>query len=73
MELPFLKNKNKYAGGGGPMEREPDSSSPDQMIEMVADELMSAMEKKDRAALIDALRAFVTLIQNEDQDEEMPS
>lgn len=52
------------------VEREPDESSPDQMIEMVADELMDAVHKKDRAGLVHALRAMVLMIQDEDKEQD---
>lgn len=62
MELPFLKNK-KNQGGGGPTVRE--SESPD-LMSGVLDELIQAIETKDKALLIDALRAVILHVQDED-------
>lgn len=69
-ELPFLKNKkNQGIGGPSTVQREPDDGSSD-LLGMVADELLSAFEKKDKEALIHALRAFVLMIQDEDQEQD---
>ncbi len=72
MELPFLKNKRRNDGGGGPVaeiEREPDSSGPSQMLESVADEILDAYHRGDQRALFEALSAFVLMTQDEDQSD----
>lgn len=66
MELPWLKNKNKYAGGGG-VERDSDESNPNKLIEAVAEELLSAWDRKDRSGFREALRAFVLMIKDQDR------
>lgn len=67
-ELPFLKNKNKNQGGGGPVERKPDSFSGDHLLGLISEEFLSALEKKDRQGLIQSLRAFVLHVKDEDQN-----
>lgn len=42
----------------------------DDLLEQVAHELMEAIEKKDKALLIEALRALVLHIQDEDQKQD---
>lgn len=65
-DLPFLRNKNKYAGGGGPieMEREPDGDT--DLSDHIVDEFLEAIETKNKALLKDALKALVFHIQDED-------
>lgn len=78
MEIPFLKNKNKNAGGGAPIERvaapthENDMSN-DDMMDHVASEFIQAIETKNHKLLREALSALVAHIQSEDeqQDEAM--
>ena len=73
-DLPFLKNKNKAGGGAsGPIERESDATHPDKLIEMVADELLSAFERKNHAGFMEALRALVLMIQDEDREQDAAS
>ncbi len=67
MELPFLKKKNQ-GGGGGTIERDADSSSPDKLIEMVAEELMDAFHRKDQQGFMHALRAFISMMKDKDED-----
>jgi len=68
MELPWLKNKNKNQGGGSSIERYPDEgTSTDRLIDMVADELLAALQARDRAGFREALHAFVSVIQEEDE------
>lgn len=69
MELPFLKNKNQ--DGGGVMARTaPDGKSDSDLMDGVAQELLSAIEKKDIRALREALEALVLHIQDEDQEQD---
>lgn len=70
MEIPYLKKKNKQGGGGPPIERVSDSTHPDKLISMVAEEMLEAFEKKDRAGFMAALRAFVLMIQDEDEEQD---
>lgn len=68
MELPFLKNKNRNQGGGGPIEVTRDGSSDSKLLESITTEFLTAIEKKDRASLKEALRAFMLLMKSEDSD-----
>lgn len=65
-ELPFLKNKNKNSGGGGPIKRDSESASPAKLIDSAASEFLDALIKRDRASVIQSLRAFVMMAQSED-------
>ena len=70
MELPFLKKKNKQ-GGGPALERvadptNADRNSMDDVMSQVWDELLQAIETKDKALGMDALTALVLHIQDED-------
>lgn len=67
MELPFLKNKNKQAGGAGVVERKSESKSNEQMLEMVAGEMLDAYDRKDTVAMRQAIKAFVLMINDEDE------
>lgn len=43
----------------------------DELMGHVADELLEAFEKKDRELLMDALRALVLQIQDEDREQDL--
>lgn len=47
---------------------EPDDSSI--MLDMVADEFLTAIERKDKKLLCDALRALVMHVQDEDREQD---
>lgn len=64
MELPFLKNKQKMASGGV-LTSSDTSPSP---LPMIADELMDALQKKDKKAAVDALRAFLLFTHQNSED-----
>jgi hypothetical protein len=70
MEIPFLKNKHKKNdGGGGPIPTQhvsPDGKSDSALMDDVAQELLSAIEKKDVRALRQSLEALVLHIQDAD-------
>lgn len=70
MELPFLKNKKNQGGGGPAVSRDPDESNDSDLMDQVMDELFSAFEKKDKALALDALRAIILHVQDEDQTQE---
>lgn len=75
MEIPFLKNKTKNQGGGGPsIERTAapthEDSMGDDLMDQVADELLHAIETKNKKALRDALTALVLHIQDEDEKQD---
>jgi len=58
-----LHNADKYADGG---EAESDDSDMDDMMSQCADEMLQAIEHKDKKMLMDALEALVLHIQSED-------
>lgn len=74
--LPFLKNK-KEGSVSAPVdviEREPDEGSNDfEMLDAIAEDMISAMHSKDKKLLKSALEALVEHIQNADeiQDESL--
>lgn len=63
-----VKRKN-MAEGGDPMEQDDNRV----MLEQCADEMLQAIESKDKSMLLDALSALVAHIQMQDQtqDQEM--
>ena len=65
-EIPYLKNKENQQGSGTAMVRVGEAKGEDQMLEMVVDDLMKGLERKDRQLVIDAITAFCHLIQDED-------
>lgn len=69
-DLPFLPKKNKNMGAGvAVVTREPDDGAA--ILDMVLDELLDAIAKKDKSLLLDAVRAIVlhVLEEEESQDE----
>ncbi len=73
--LPFLKNRDDGAGVGPveTLERKPDEEAEFGTLDAVAEDLLSAIEKKDKKLLRSALESLVSHIQSEDveQDQEM--
>ena len=75
MTLPFLKNKaeRQVADEDQPekIKRKPDENDFD-MLDAVVEDLMYAIEKKDKNVLKDALISLITYVQSMDaeQDEE---
>lgn len=74
-----LHNASKYAIGGAapPMPEMDEESAPpaemsdeDSMLDQVADELLQAIETKDKSMLLDALHALVLGIQQEDEKQD---
>ena len=73
MTLPFLKQKQE-ASSSEPIDsitRKPDENDFD-MLDAVVEDLMYAIEKKDKNVLKDALISLITYVQSMDaeQDEE---
>jgi len=67
--LPFLKNRQE-GSMSGPVEsvqREPDEDKPMDMLDAVAEDIITAIGKKDKALLKDALAALVSHIQEADE------
>lgn len=74
-ELPFLKNKNKKLGGSAMATvraKTSDHMDETELLNQVASELIDAIQKKDHAGVVEALRALMAGIQEQDkiQDEE---
>lgn len=65
-DLPYLAKKNKQAGGGGPIEVLHKSDDSNTLLEHIADELLSAIEKKDIKLLRDSLQALIMNITQEE-------
>lgn len=74
--LPFLKNRDDGVAQG-PVEtirRKPDEGEDDySMLDAVAEDILAAIERKDKKLLKEALSALVEHIESsdEDQDEQM--
>lgn len=64
MELPWLKNKKNQGGGTPPveMERTPDENSDKALLDGAADELLSALDRKDFKGIKQALKAILHMI-----------
>lgn len=74
MDLPFLKNKHKMAGGGPVATihaQTSDTVADDTIIDAVASEFLEAIEKKDVRALRQALEALVLHIKDMDESRDM--
>jgi hypothetical protein len=59
-----LSEQRKHMAEGGDVDEDAE------LISHVADEFMEAIEKKDKSLLLDALRALVLHIQDEDQEQD---
>ena len=79
MKLPFLKRRNDLGGAGpgvvihvsnngGRMDSSKDEDM--ELMQHVCDEFMQAIERKDKAMLMEALRALVLYIQDEDKEQD---
>lgn len=73
--LPFLKNRDE-GGMSGPaevVERKPDDDGEYDMLDAIAEDLLSAVEKKDKSLLKSALSALCEHLQSMDsqQDQSM--
>lgn len=73
--LPFLKSKDDGVGVApvDVMQRKPDDGADYDMLDAVADDMLMALEKKDKKLLKSALSALVDHLQamDEQQDKEM--
>lgn len=71
--LPFLKNKQE-GGAAGPVEtieREPDEGSEKfDVLDAVAEDLLQALEQKDKGLLKSALEAFAEHLQDMDDQQD---
>lgn len=71
MEIPFLKNKNKNQGGGVMQVSGPsDNSSDDALLDSIGQEFLDAISRKDIKALRAALEALITMIQDQDKEQD---
>lgn len=71
--LPFLKNNNDAAAVGPVEVKERDHDESFDMLDAVAEDLLQAIEKKDKKLLKNALSALCEHLQDidEKQDEQM--
>lgn len=69
--LPFLKDRHEGANSGTvdlSIKREPDDGGDEYgMLDAVAEDIMDAVQKKDKALLKGALEALIEHIQSEDE------
>lgn len=72
MPLPFLKNRDDGVGVGPveTLQRKPDGEQPYDMLDAIADDLLSAMETKSKSHLKAALEALVSHIQDVDSEQD---
>ena len=70
--LPMLRNRKEGSASGPPevIEREPDEGAEIDLLDAVADDQLSAIEKKDKELLKDALSALVAHIQTQDMEQD---
>lgn len=71
--LPFLKNKQEGSMSGPVevIEREPDEGADGfEMLDAIAEDLLSAMEKKDKGLLKAALESLCEYIREEDEEQD---
>lgn len=68
--LPFLKNRDDGVGVGPVETLERDHDEGFDMLEAVADDLLTAIEKKDKARLKGALEALISHIQDLDYEQD---
>jgi hypothetical protein len=68
MPLPFLKDKEGGAAATSEtVTREPDDGGEGDLLDAVADDILSAVAKKDKSLLKAALESFVVHIQSTDE------
>lgn len=70
--LPFLKNRDDAAMSSEdePIKRKPDDGSDYGTLDAVAEDLLSALEKKDKSLLKAALSALCDYIKEEDIEQD---
>ncbi len=71
--LPFLKNRDDGVGVGPAetKERKPDEGADFDMLDAVAEDLLAAIEKKDKGMLKSALASLVDHIQSQDAEQDL--
>ncbi len=67
--LPFLKNRDDSAASGPieSIERKSDEDAEYDMLDAIAEDLMAAMQKKDKGLLKEALQALIDHVQSADE------
>lgn len=71
--LPFMKSKQEASvvdGDDEPIVRKPDDGSSLDMLDAVADDMLAAFQKKDKALLKSALDALCEHIQSLDEEQD---
>ncbi len=66
MELPYLKHKSKYEGGGSGTASTKAEPGPGHLLNTVTDEMIDAFHRKDHRAFVQALVAFIKLMKEHD-------
>ncbi len=68
--LPFLKDRHEGGASSGPVEtikrESDDGESSYEMLDAVVDDMLDAVQKKDKALLKGALEALIEHIQDQD-------
>lgn len=71
--LPFLKNQKEASGGDGgdqaSIKRKPDEDADFDSLEVAAEEILFAIEKKDSKALATAFRAAFDMCESQPHEE----
>lgn len=68
--LPFLKKKDDGVGVGPVEVKERDHDEGFDFVAAIAEDLMMAIEKKDKALMKDALLAFCEYLKEEDSEQD---
>lgn len=74
--LPFMKKKDEVSASNAEDEsitRKPDEDESFGMLDAVADDMLEAAKKGDKALMKSALEALVSHIQAEDQEQDQQS
>jgi len=72
--LPFLKNKDDASMGSEDeptKKRKPDNEEEFGMLDAIAEDLLSAFEKKDKGMLKSALEALCEYVREEDEEQDL--
>lgn len=72
--MPFLKNREEVMGSGEEEPtymRKPDDDDSFDIIDAIAEDMMMAIEKKDKGLLKGALEALCEYIRDEDNKQDM--
>jgi len=71
--LPFLKNKEAMVSSNAEdevLKRKPDDGEPYEMLDAIAEDMLAALESKDRGMLKSALEALCEYVRQEDMEQD---